>query len=102
MLCQLRQPVPCVSSSVLTLAGVGVASLGWSPGQVIVEVITLLTVQTLGVMVTHTPAVDLRKKCVGGGGQELRVTECDEETKTLMIDFNNESKLHSPFLLYHP
>lgn len=48
--------------ALLTLAGVGVASLSWSPGHVIVEVITLLTVQTLGVMVTHTSAVNLKKE----------------------------------------
>ena len=76
-------------SSGLTLAGIGAASLSWFPGQVIVEVITYLTVQTLGVMVTHTPAVNLKTRrkgrsvasnclgtsvcvcvcvCVGGGG----------------------------------
>ena len=55
------------SSSVLTLAGVGVASLGWPPGQVIAEIITLFTVQTPSVMVAHTPAVNLKGKSVWGG-----------------------------------
>lgn len=45
----------------LTLAGVGVASFGRPPGQVVVEVLTQLTVQTLGVMVAHTSAVNLQK-----------------------------------------
>lgn len=57
---------PSSSSSVLTLAGVGVASLSWSPGQVVVKVITLLTVQTIGVVVTHTPAVNLKKEISPG------------------------------------
>lgn len=56
----------------LTLAGMGVASLSWSPGQIIVEVITLLTVQTLSVMVTHTSAVNLKKRWVGGRGAGVK------------------------------
>lgn len=64
----------CDSFAVLTLAGMSVASLGWSPGQVIVEVITLLTVQALGVVVTHTPAVNLKQRR-GGRGGELREGE---------------------------
>lgn len=57
---------PSSSSSVLTLAGVGVASLSWSPGQVVVKVITLLTVQTIGVVVTHTPAMNLKNEISPG------------------------------------
>lgn len=53
----------------LTLAGVSVAPLGRSPGQVIVEVITLLTVQALCVVVTHTPAVNLDNR---RGSETLR------------------------------
>ena len=47
------------SAIFLTLAGVGVAALGWPPGQVIVEVVTLLTVQSFGIVVAHTPPVYL-------------------------------------------
>lgn len=36
----------------LTLAGVGVASLCGSPGEVVVEVLALFTVQTFSVVVT--------------------------------------------------
>lgn len=57
-----RLKTVCDSFALLTLAGVTVASLSWSPGQVIVEVITLLTVQALGVVVTHTPAVNLKQR----------------------------------------
>lgn len=58
----LRCSIPFASSSVLTLAGVGAASLGWSPGQVVVEVVTPLTVQTFGIVVAHAPAVNLERK----------------------------------------
>lgn len=44
----------------LTLAGIGVASLSWSPRQVVVEVLTLFTVQTFGVVVTHAVTVNLK------------------------------------------
>lgn len=50
------------SPSELTLAGVGVGSLGRPPRQVVVEVAALLAVQSLGVVVAHAPAVHLRKE----------------------------------------
>lgn len=43
----------------LTLAGVGVSSLRWPPRQIVVEVLTALAVQTLGVVIAYTAAVDL-------------------------------------------
>ena len=43
----------------LTLAGIGVVSLCRPPGQVVVEVLTVLTVQTLCVVVTHAVTMDL-------------------------------------------
>lgn len=43
----------------LTFAGIGVASLGWSPRQVMVEILTLFTVKTLGVVVTHAVPMNL-------------------------------------------
>ena len=43
----------------LTLAGVCVAALSRAPGHVMVKVVTLLTVQPLGVVVTHAVTVDL-------------------------------------------
>lgn len=46
----------------LTLAGVCVAAFSWSPGQVVVKVTALLTVQPLGVVIAHTPAVNLKKR----------------------------------------
>lgn len=46
-------------SCALTLAGVGVSSLGRSPGQIVVKVLTALTVQSLSVVITHTAAMDL-------------------------------------------
>lgn len=48
--------------SSLTLAGIGVGSLGRPPGQVIVEVAALLAVQSLGVVVADASAVHLKKK----------------------------------------
>lgn len=44
----------------LTFAGIGVASLSRPPGQVMVEVPTLLTVQALRVVVTHAVPVNLQ------------------------------------------
>lgn len=43
----------------ITLAGIGVATLGWFPGQIIIEIITLLTVQSLCIMLAHTSPVHL-------------------------------------------
>lgn len=51
-----------VSSCELTLAGISVVALRWSPGQVVVEIIALFTVQSFGVVVAHTPAVNLIKR----------------------------------------
>lgn len=47
------------NQSGLTLAGVSVASFSRSPRKVMVEILTLLTVQTLGVMVAHAVTMDL-------------------------------------------
>lgn len=44
--------------AVTLLAGIGVASLSWSPGQVMVEILTLFTVQTFGVVITHAVTVN--------------------------------------------
>lgn len=44
----------------LTLAGIGVAPLGWSPRQVVMEIHTLFTVQTFGVVVAHTVTMNLQ------------------------------------------
>lgn len=44
----------------LTLAGISVASFSWSPGQVVVEILTPFTVQTFGVVVTHAVTVNLK------------------------------------------
>lgn len=44
----------------LTFAGVGVASLSRSPGQIVVEVLTLLTVQAFSVVVTHAVTMNLQ------------------------------------------
>lgn len=44
----------------LTSAGIGVASLSWPPGQIVVEILTLLAVQALGVVVAHAVAVNLQ------------------------------------------
>lgn len=43
----------------LTSAGVGVICLGWSPGQVMIEMPAVLTVQTHCVMLTHTATMNL-------------------------------------------
>lgn len=43
----------------LTFASIGVASLGWSPRQVMVEFLTLFTVKTFGVVVTHAVTMNL-------------------------------------------
>lgn len=43
----------------LTFAGVGVASLSWSPGKIVVEVLAQLTVQTFSVVVTHAVTMNL-------------------------------------------
>ena len=51
-----------VSSCALTLAGISVVALRWFPGQVVMEIITLFTVQTFGVVVAHAPAVNLKKR----------------------------------------
>lgn len=56
------QPSRSTCPPQLTLAGVGVGSLGWPPRQVVVEVAALLAVQSLGVVVAHAPAVHLQKK----------------------------------------
>lgn len=45
----------------LTLAGVCVAALRRPPRLVVVEVITLLTVQTFGIMVANTSAMNLKR-----------------------------------------
>lgn len=66
--------------SVLTLAGVCVASLSRSPGQVVVKVTALLTVQPLGVMIAHTPAVNLNQESETGKGEFWR-----EESKVLTV-----------------
>lgn len=44
----------------LTLAGVCVASLCWSPGKVMVEVLALFTVQSFSVVVTHAVTMNLK------------------------------------------
>lgn len=44
---------------VLTLAGVGVSSLRRSPRQIVIKVLTTLTVQALCVVVAHTATMDL-------------------------------------------
>ena len=50
----------CQSDSTgLTVTSIGFPAMGWSPGQVIVEVLTQLTVEPLGVVGTLTLAVDL-------------------------------------------
>lgn len=56
----------CISRSeiygrvcVRTLAGVAVSALGGFPRQIAVKVLTALTVQSLGVVITHTAAMDL-------------------------------------------
>lgn len=46
----------------LTFAGVGVASLSWSPGKIVVEVLAQLTVQTFRVVVTHAVTMNLQTK----------------------------------------
>lgn len=46
-----------VTVTVAFFAGISVTALSWSPGQVIIEVITLFTVQSVGVVFAHTPPV---------------------------------------------
>lgn len=46
----------------LTFAGVGVASLSWSPGKIVVEVLAQLTVQAFSVVVTHAVTMNLQTR----------------------------------------
>lgn len=57
-----RSAETCMDQNKLTFAGIGVAPLGWSPREVVVEVQTLLTVQTFGVVVTHAVTMNLKTK----------------------------------------
>lgn len=46
----------------LTFAGIGVAALGWSPGQIVVKGFALFTVQSFSVVVAHTVTMNLKDK----------------------------------------
>lgn len=43
----------------LTLAGMAVAILGWMPGQIVMEILTLLTVEAASVVLADAGPVNL-------------------------------------------
>lgn len=75
-----------------------VAALGGSPRHVVVEVLTVLTVQTFRVVITHTLAVNLQSPIEGVLGLILQDMSILEGKKTQIRLFGK----CAPFLLYHP
>lgn len=45
-----------------TFASMWIVDLGWTPRQVLIEILAELTVETLRVMLTDTPSMDLEQR----------------------------------------
>lgn len=57
---QYKAEKASIDQNILTLAGIGVASFCRSPGKIVVEILTLFTVQTFSVVVTHAVTMNLQ------------------------------------------